>query len=464
MLDLVLKNGVVYLDGIFSNVCVGVKDGKITAITEPDTVPDAKEVIDLEGQYLIPGTIDTHMHVRDPGHTERGNFYTETLAAAAGGVTTILEHPISIPPQYNVEILENRIRCADTQSIVDFCFYGAAGAEFSEEITKLAADGRIVAFKTFLHAAPEGRDAEFKGLTMADDAELYKGMKELAKTGLIAAFHAENNDMIQANIKQLRAEGKTSAEYHGASRPPIAEITSVERVLCFAKETGAKVEIAHISTPEAMELIKKARADGMDVYAETCPHYLFLTEDDLLKYGPFAKCNPPVRSKEISDKLWEYVNDGTVDYMGSDHSPFLLEEKLRGNEDIFKAVAGFPGVDLRLPLMLDAVQDGKVKLERVVELLSVNPAKCFGIYPQKGTIRIGSDADFAVFNFEHVTVVDKEKNYSHAKAIAIPYDGRKLKCQLTYTILRGRVMMKNGIVDETAKAYGQLVTQKKNKK
>lgn len=458
MLDLILKNGVTFLDGRFEKkVCVGVKDGKIAVIAQEDSIPDAREVINLEGQYLIPGTIDTHMHVRDPGHTERGNFYTETMAAAAGGITTIMEHPISIPPQYNVEILENRIKSADEQCVIDFAFYGAAGAEFPEQITQLAKDGRIVAFKTFLHAAPESRDQEFKGLTMADDAELYLGMKELAKTGLISAFHAENNDMIQYNIDKLRKEGKTSAKYHCISRPTEAEVTSIERVLCFARQTGAKVEIAHVSTPEAMEILKRAKAEGIDVYVETCPHYLFLTEEDMEKYGPFVKCNPPVRTKEQSKRLWDYINDGTVDYMGSDHSPFLMEEKTRGNEDIFKAVAGFPGADLRLPLMLNAVQDGLINLERVVELLAVNPAKCFGIYPQKGAIRVGADADFAVFNLEHTTTVDKEKNYSHARDIAIPYDGKTLKCQVTYTIVRGRVIMKDGIVDETARAYGKLI-------
>lgn len=457
MLDLILKNGNVYLDGSFEKADVGIKNGKIVLISNGEMMPQGQETIDLEGQYVMPGSIDTHMHVRDPGHIERGNFYTETLAAAAGGVTTIMEHPISVPPQYNVEILENRIHRADTQCIVDYCFYGAAGADFPEEITKLAADGRIVAYKSFLHAAPEGREQEFKGLTMADDAQLLAGMREIAKTGLICAFHAENNDVIKQAIQHFRKAGKTSAIYHALSRLPFTEYESVQRVLDFAKETGARVEIAHVSTPQAMELLKQAKQDGMDVYVETCPHYLFLTEDDLVAYGPFAKCNPPLRSKELSARLWEYVNDGTVDYIGSDHSPFLLSEKTCGEKDIFKATSGFPGVDLRLPLMLDAVQAGKVKLERVVELLSARPAKIFNIFPQKGTIRIGADADFATFNFDHTTIIDKEHNYSHAKDIAIPYDGRVLQCQLTYTIVRGRILMKQGKVDETAKAYGQLV-------
>lgn len=461
MLDLLIKNGKVYLEGAFSEASVGVKDGKIVLLAEKNAEFDAKEVLDLEGQYLIPGAIDTHMHVRDPGHTERGNFYTETLAAAAGGVTTIMEHPISIPPQYNVSILENRIKRADEQSVVDFCFYGALGGEYPEEISKLAKDGRIVAYKTFLHAAPNGRFEEFQGLTTADDGQLLTVMQELAKTDLFCAFHAEDNDLCNFLAKKCKEEGYLTGKAHAVSRPVLAEVQSVERVLRFAKETGAKIEIAHVSTPQAMELIKKARQEGVKVYAETCPHYLFLNEEDLEKHGPFAKCNPPLRSQELVDRLWDYVNDGTVDYIGSDHSPFLLEEKTRGLQDIFAAVSGFPGVDLRLPLMLDAVTKGKTTLEKVIELLCVNPAKKFGIFPQKGVIQVGADADFAVFNLDHETVVDKEKNYSHAKDIAIPYDGWKLQCEIRATILRGRILMKDGVVDESAKAYGQLVCPKR---
>lgn len=457
MLDLLLKNGKVFLDGCFSEVNIGVKNGKVAVIAASEECLEAKEVLDISGQYLIPGTIDTHMHVRDPGHVERGNFYTETLAAAAGGVTTIMEHPISMPPQYNVEILENRIQRAEEQCVVDFCFYGAAGGDYPEEITKIADDGRIVAFKTFLHAAPKGREQEFKGLTMSDDGQLIVGMQELAKSGLICAFHAEDNDLIQYYIKKYKEQGKTSGRDHALSRPVISEVQSVERVLRFAKETGAKVEIAHVSTPQAMELLKQAKSEGMDVYAETCPHYLFLNEDALEKFGPFAKCNPPLRKQELVDELWKYVNDGTVDYIGSDHSPFLYEEKTKGLKDIFAAVSGFPGVDLRLPLMLHAVTEGKITLNKVVELLCINPAKIFNIFPQKGTIRVGSDADLVCFNLDHVTTVDKNKNYSHAREIAIPYDGWKLNCQLKYTILRGRILMKDGIVDESAKAYGTLI-------
>jgi len=344
---------------------------------------------------------------------------------------------------------------------VDYAFYGAAGGEFPEEITKVAKEG-IVAFKAFLHEAPEGRDKEFVGLTMANDYEIYLGMKEVAKTGLMMASHAENNDMIQGLIKKFRSEGKVGSEYHCPSRPPITEYTTVQKLITIAEETGCVLELAHISTPEAMQMAKEAKERGQKVFLETCPHYLLLTEEELIKHGPYAKCNPPLRSKEIVDEIWDYVLDGTVDFIGSDHGPFLKEEKETGYEDIFKAPAGMIGIDLRLPLMLNEVSKGErgITIERVVELCCENPAKAFNIYPQKGTIQPGSDGDLVIVDMEGKTEVDWRKNYSHSREIARVYDGWELNCKLDYTIIRGKVVMKEGKVDpesDGTKGWGKLV-------
>lgn len=455
--DLVIKNGLVYSEGTFLNGGIVIKDEKIIAITTNENLPKGKETIDAKGNYILPGSIDTHVHFRDPGRSDRETFSHGTRAAAAGGVTTVLEHPISSPPQYSPEILHNRIEVAKPQAYVDYAFYGAAGAEFPEEISRISKEG-IVAYKTFLHLPPEGRDKEFIGLTMANDGEILDGFKEVAKTGLICAVHAENNDIIARNINKLRAEGRTDYLAHAESRPPISEIETVSKILNFAKLTGARVEFAHISTPEAMELVKKAKYNGQDVYLETCPHYLFLNEEDLKKHGPFAKCNPPLRPKETSDKLWKYVNDGSVDFIGSDHGPFLLSEKELGLNDIFKSPAGFPGIDLRVPLMLDAVNNNKITLEKTIELLCTNPSKIFGIYPKKGVIRVGSDADIIIVNMNEKQKINKEKMYSKSKEIAKIYEGRELKCRIDYTIVRGNIIMKDGIVSKKNEGYGQLIT------
>ena len=421
MLDLLVKNGLTYVDGVFKKCDVGIKDGKIACVAECGILGEAKRVIEAEGKYVIPGGIDTHVHIRSPGHDDREDFYTGTMSAAQGGCTTILEHPISTPPQYNKEILDNRKNIARDKCVVDYAFYGAAGGEFPEEITEIAKEG-IVAYKSFLHQAPEGREKEFVGLTMANDAEILVGMREIAKTGLMMASHAENNDLITYNIAKMRAEGHTKPLDHCKSRPPITEYSTVAKLIMFAKETGCTLELAHMSTVESMELARKARFEGQKVFVETCPHYLLLDETALEKYGPFARCNPPLRPKETVEKLWDYVNDGTIDFIGSDHGPFLLSEKEQGNEDIFKAFCGAPGVDLRLPLMLDAAARGKTTIERVVELLCVNPARCFNIYPQKGTISAGADADLVVFDMNDTTVVDRNKSYSKARETARIFD------------------------------------------
>ena len=460
MLDLLVKNGLTYVDGVFKKCDVGVKDGKIACVAECGILGEAKRVIEAEGKYVIPGGIDTHVHIRSPGHEDREDFYTGTMSAAQGGSTTILEHPISTPPQYNKEILDNRKNIARDKCVVDYAFYGAAGGEFPEEITEIAKEG-IVAYKSFLHQAPEGREKEFVGLTMANDAEILVGMREIAKTGLMMASHAENNDLITYNIAKMRAEGHTKPLDHCKSRPPITEYSTVAKLIMFAKETGCTLELAHMSTVESMELARKARFEGQKVFVETCPHYLLLDETALEKYGPFARCNPPLRPKETVEKLWDYVNDGTIDFIGSDHGPFLLSEKEQGNEDIFKAFCGAPGVDLRLPLMLDAAARGKTTIERVVELLCVNPARCFNIYPQKGTISAGADADLVVFDMNDTTVVDRNKSYSKARETARIFDGWELGCKLNYTVVRGRVLMEDGVVDPDCAGYGQLVTPQK---
>ena len=454
--DLIIKHGKVFTNGHLTKGAIAIKDGVIVAIGEENHLPEAERVIDARGHLILPGGIDPHVHFRDPGRPDRETFKTGTMAAAAGGVTTVLEHPISSPPQYSPEILANRVRVAEPQAVVDFAFFGAAGAEFPEEIAKIAKEG-IVAYKTFLHEAPEGREAEFVGLTMADDGEMLDGFRAVAATGLICATHAENNAIISRKINELKAQGRTDFIAHAESRPPISEIETVGKLLHFVRETGVKIDFCHISTPEAMELVKQAKYEGYEVYLETCPHYLFLDEEKIRELGPFAKCNPPLRSKESSDKLWSYINDGSVDFIGSDHGPFLLSEKEKGLENIFAAPAGFPGIDLRLPLMYNAVTEGKLTLKRMVELISENPAKVFGLYPKKGVLNVGSDADLVIIDPNKTFVVSKDKNYSKSKDIAMVYEGMELKGRPLFTLVRGRVVMADGVVNENAEGWGQLV-------
>jgi len=451
--DLVIKSDKVFIDGRLIDCFVGIKDGIITTISKEKL--KAEEVIDAEGKIVLPGTVDPHVHIRAPGHDERETFESGTKDAALGGVTTVIEMPISTPPPHSPEIVKRRTDVADKEAVVDIAFFGAAGTDCLDDIIPCSKSG-IVAFKTFLHEAPPGRKEEFIGLTAPNTGDQYELMKKVAQTGVMIGFHTENNDMINKNIAILRSEGKTSPIYHGRSRPPVVEIETASKILLFAEKTGAKVEICHITTPEVVELVNKAKCKGVYVIAETCPHYLFLNENALNKIGVFAKVNPPLRSEEERQGMWEMVNNGSIDIIGSDHAPYTKEEKEMGSEDIFTPPAGFPGLSTRLPLLFTAVKEGKIRLDRMVELICENPAKIFGLYPKKGTITVGSDADFVIFDPGKKDIISKDKMFTKCRDSALVYDGWEVYGKPEKTIVRGKVVFDNGKIT-VSPGYGEII-------
>ena len=451
--DLVVRSNQMYIDNRLISCNMGIKNGIIVTISSDELKGD--EIIDAHNKLVLPGTIDPHVHLRAPGHEYRETFLSGTQEAALGGVTTILEMPISSPPPYSPEIVYNRMALAEKEAVVDIAFFGAAGIDKKEFIVPCSSSG-IVGFKTFLHEAPAGREGEFIGLTAPDTGDQYELMEILAKTDLITAFHAENNDMIKKNINRLRKEGKVSPIYHERSRPPVVEIETTAKILLFAEKTGARVEIAHISTPEAAELVRQAKAKGVCVIAETCPHYLFLNEDALIKFGAFAKCNPPLRSEDERKKMWEYLSNDYFDFIGSDHAPYTKEEKEKGKNDIFVPPAGFPGLSTRLPLMYTAVREGKLRLEQMVRLISENPARIFGLFPQKGLLMPGSDADLIIIDPNKKGVIDKEKMFTKCRDSALVYDGWEVFGQPEKTIVRGQVVYEQGEI-KINPGYGKII-------
>ena len=451
--DLVIKSDKVFIDSRLVDCYIGVKDGVITTISKEKL--EADEVIDAEGKMVLPGTVDPHVHIRAPGHEERETFESGSKDAALGGVTTIIEMPFASPPPHSPEIVENRMNVANQEVVVDIAFYGAAGTDCLDDVIPCSKSG-IVAFKTFLHAALPGREKEFIGLTAPNTGDQYELMERVAQTGVMIGFHAENNDMLNKNIAKLRREGKTSPIYHGRSRPPVVEIETASKILLFAQKIGTKVEICHISTPEVVELVNKAKSKGVYAIAETCPHYLFLNENALEKVGVFAKCNPPLRSEEERQGMWEMVNNGSIDIIGSDHAPYTKEEKERGSEDIFTPPAGFPGLSTRLPLLFTAVKEGKIKLGRMVELICENPAKIFGLYPKKGTIALGSDADFVIFDPNKKDIISKDKMFTKCRDSALVYDGWEVYGKPEKTIVRGKVVFDKGEIT-VSPGYGEII-------
>ncbi|NLY21469.1 MAG: amidohydrolase family protein, partial [Tissierellia bacterium] len=294
--DLIIKNGKVFIEDELINIDLFINEEKIVKMEINSTENDAIKVIDAKGMYVLPGGVDPHVHIRDPGHTERETFLSGTMAAAAGGVTTIIEHPISNPPQYNPKILKNRINLALANCVIDFAFLGAAGSKHLDEIENLSRYG-IVGYKTFLHPAPTGREFEFEGLTMENDGDIIEGLNEVKKTNLPCVIHAENDDIIKSATKMINDEDLDNPLSHALSRPLISEVETVEKLIRFSEYTGAKIILAHTSSSEAMSLVKKAKLESSNIILETCPHYLLCCEKDLKRLGVFAKCNPPLRSE-----------------------------------------------------------------------------------------------------------------------------------------------------------------------
>lgn len=460
-MELLIRNARYYANDTFLEGDILVKGGKIATIAAPNSYEGkAERTIDATGLCVLPGIVDSHVHFREPGRTDREDFFTGSRAAAAGGVTTFCEMPIAYPPPYSVEVLENRIKLAEEKSIVDMAFYGSAGYENRQDFQKLL-DAGVIGFKTFLHPAPEGREGEFIGLTVGDDGELFMMLKAAAETDGIYSFHCENSSLISALEKHYHEIGEEDYSFHYKSRPNVAEVESVATILHFAEATGAKVEIVHISAPQACQMVKEAQGRGVKVIAETCFHYLAFDTGDIDKHGPYAKCNPPLRSREDVEKLWTYVLDGTITMVGSDHAPFTKEEKEIGvREGIWRAYSGMPAIELLLPLMLKQVNEGRLSLIQMIKLISENTAKNFGLYPKKGCLAVGSDADFAIVDLNQEYTLKIQDMKSHAREINLLFEGIKVKGKPAYTIVRGNVVMENGEVSEANRGYGRYVARK----
>lgn len=440
--DAIITGGTIVTAAGTQRGTIAIRDGVVSGILDERERPPARDAIDAAGLHVFPGLVDTHVHLRDPGHTEREDFTTGTRAAAAGGITTILEMPISTPTVNSVEVFRARRAIVEPKAVVDFALYGAAGHDNLDEIEGMVAEG-AVAFKTFLHAPMPGREHEFVGLFCIDEGRLRDLMFVVARTGVPHTFHCENNAMLHALEHKLIASGRTDPMAHAEMRPPVVEDVSVATMLAIAAETGGHVQVVHMSSPRAAQLVKEAKARGVRVTGETCPHYLFLSQDELRAFGPYAKCNPVLRSNADRDAFWAYVRDGTIDVIGSDHAPYVVEEKERGRDDIFKAPSGFPGLEVQFPLMLTAYHDGRLKLEDIARLTATRAAELFHL-PQKGKIASGADADFALVDLDEPWTFDLAESFSKARDIMKVYQGRALRGKITTTIVRGTRVFDRG--------------------
>jgi allantoinase len=453
--DTVISNGTVVTPFGIQNVDVAIVGEQIVALLESGSSVSATRQIDASGKLVLPGAIDIHFHCRAPAYPERGDFATETRAAAAGGVTTIFEMPISKPCCATGDVFRMRKSLAEENAYVNFGLYAAPGLLDQKEIEDMVNEGAI-AFKIFMTSPPAGREDEFEGLCLPEVPELYQALRLVAETGLVCTIHAENDQLINYHTHELLASNRNDILAHGESRPPHVEALGVATVANLNQSIRANIHIAHVSSQAALDVVRRFQADDCLLTAETCPHYLLFTEEDMNRVGPYAKINPPLRSKEDQDALWEGIADGTLLAVTTDHSPFTVDEKERARTDIWRTPPGAPGVEELLLMMVDRALRGDISLEKTVQLISTNGAKRFGIYPKKGAIAVGSDADIVIYDPDETTTISKDMLFSQARECDKLYEGMTFQGKIKETLVNGRTVFKDGeIVGETG--WGKFV-------
>lgn len=451
--DLIIRNGKIIRNDHCSVETIAVNNGKIVGIFDHNFTVAAKEMIDAEDLIVMPGAIDAHSHIWEPTDYEyREDFYSGTCAAAAGGITTIIEMPLSTPPVFDKNSFNIRYERAKASAIVDFALWGSFIPEAMKHFSELKELG-CVAYKAFMsHANPN--------YPHADDFCLLKGMEMLGKLNGLVGVHAENYSITEGYSKEFRDSAFFEGQYHEISRPEISELEAIQRAILFAKNTDCKLHICHLSSAKASEFIKNAKLEGVNLTVETCPHYLTLTTEDLKRYGGFAKCNPPLRCEENQNKLWEMIDHGEIDCIATDHTPYTDLDRSKYGNNIWDMPAGIGGSELFLPLLIEeGYHKRKISLEKIARLTALNPAKIFGLYPKKGAIDLGFDADLVFLDINEEWEYKAENGLMKSKCINSPYEGRKMKGKVVRTVLRGTtVYNKDGIKGE--KGVGQFVSGK----
>jgi allantoinase len=441
IVDLVLENGSIYNSETNYVASVAVDRGVIVAMGQAANMPRADRIVNARGKVLIPGAIDAHVHVGQPWEaTDRPVYYAEdvqsaTMAAAMAGTTTICEMPDSMPLVTNASVFKRKVSFWNKRAYVDFGLHGGfvPNSDFATLIPSLWKAG-ATALKTFMCFSEDIWPA-------MNDGELFEALKVISKVKGFALLHAENDYMLTQNKMRLDEEGRRDFKSHLEWRPPIVEYEADHRATFLLREAGARGLIVHTSVPEGVREIARARDAGQSVYVETCHHYLYLTEKDVEQRGPWVKCSPPLRDKGRVSELRRQLASGVIDTVGSDHSPFRKADVKRSESDMWSAEAGMPELETGTPLLLNGASEGWISLNRVVACACEKPAKVYGLYPRKGTIRLGAHADLVVVDMrKRWKIKDRELKMKSGWS---PYNGKTLKGMPLVTIVRGKIVMED---------------------
>ena len=443
-LDLLIRGGTVVTDGVARPAQVGVRDGRVAGVWDEGQTPVSNEVVDATGKIVMPGAIDAHFHT-NTGWAQMAvkadDPTSATRSAAAGGITTVLTFVWGEAGQPLPEFLGAYLDMAGQRSITDFSAHCGVRPDpaLIEQIPDAIAAG-VTSFK-FHYAyrrTSQGRTT--------DDIDRLRAMRLIERHGGIALFHCENGDITDFLEDELGAAGKVGYEHYLSSRPNLAEAETVHRTMILSELTGCPAYIVHTSARESVAEIVAARSRGLPVHAETCPQYLTLTNDAVLEWGPLAKVAPPLRTAADADALWQAVADGDIEVVGSDHSANRREDKDAARDDFRKAPFGTPVTELMVSLLYsEGVARGRLRLERFVDSLTVDPARLFGLFPRKGTLREGADADILIFDPEVEWTVRADELVNPARYSI--FEGRTLRGRPWRSWLRGRPLLtSSGVV------------------
>ncbi|MBD8068001.1 allantoinase AllB [Bacillus sp. PS06] len=429
--DLIINHGLVVTESYSARLNIGIKDGIIVQLSS-DTLSAnlATKTLDATNLTILPGLIDSHVHFNEPGREEWEGFETGSKSLAAGGVTTFFDMPLnSNPPTTTKEAYLLKKQMAEQKSVVHFRLWGGLVPKNVDQLKELQEIG-VIGFKAFMSGS--GID-EFQA---CNDVSLLRGMKEIAQIEAILAIHAESEAITNFLADSFSPNQKVSGKEFSESRPIISEIEAVQKLITYAKITGCRLHIVHVSSRKIAEVISQAKNEGLDITMETCPHYLSLTTDDIDEKGAIAKCCPPLRERAEVDSLWKSIIEDEIDIIGSDHSPSTPELK---QGELLQAWGGISGAQTTLHVLLtEGYHKRDVSLERIVQLTSTNPAKRFQLFPQKGTIAVGSDADLTIID-PHSSFMLKREDlfYKHKHS---PYIGKTLRGTVHYTLVDGNIV------------------------
>ncbi|MGB9959164.1 MAG: dihydroorotase [Candidatus Bathyarchaeales archaeon] len=439
--DLVLKDLKAYVNGAITECCLAIKNGEIVKIGKETHMPEAETTLSLKGLLVLPGLIDVHVHLRDEGKSYKEDFQSGTAAAAAGGITTVLDMPNNAPMTMSSETLKNRIKTAKEKILVNVGFY----SEFPENpngISEIINEG-AVAFKLFM-------GEQLGGLNVEDDNAIKEAF-QIVGNKVPVAVHAEDKKTLKNSEKKLKNNGRNDIEAFLEAHSEETEFKAVARIITVVKETGARVHFCHLSSEKSLKAVNEAKKAGLPITCEATPHHLFLSIDDLKRVGALALTVPPIREKHHMNALWGGVETGVIDVIASDHAPHASEEKKA--DVVWNVKAGISGLETTLPLLLTEVNRGRLGLADIVRLMAENPAKIFGL-KKRGSLEEGNKADLVAVDLKREYRIDASKFYSKAKYS--PFDGKLVKGKPVKTFVGGQLVMDDGEII-AKKGCGEII-------